>query len=49
MKIYKALIVVGTVLGLMPSVPTLAGAQPRDGLSIADNDSIYVDGKSFTI
>jgi hypothetical protein len=32
----------------MPSVPTL-DPKPRDGLSIADNDSIYVDGKSFTI
>jgi len=33
----------------MPSVSTLAVAQSRNALSIADNDSIYIDGRSFKI
>jgi hypothetical protein len=49
MRICKALIVAGTAIGFLPSVSTLAGAQSKDGLSIADNDAMYVDGRSFKI
>jgi hypothetical protein len=49
MRASEALIVTGAIVGLLPSVSTLAGAQSREGLSIADNDSIYLDGRSFKI
>jgi Putative metallopeptidase len=49
MKKYTSLIVVAAVVGFMPSVPTLAVAQSTDALSIADNESIYIDGKSFKV
>ncbi len=44
MKKCKFLLVVAAVV-----VPTLAVAQSKSALSIADNDSIYVDGRSFKI
>jgi hypothetical protein len=45
----KFLLVVAAVVALAPSIPTPAGAQSRNALSIADNDSIYVDGRSFKV
>ena len=49
MREYTSLIVVAAIVGFMPSVPNPAAAQSRDALSIADNNSVYVDGKSFKI
>jgi hypothetical protein len=48
MKKCKFLLVVAAVAGL-PGVSTLAIAQSRNALSIADNDGIYVDGLSFKV
>jgi hypothetical protein len=45
MKTYALTIAVTFVLG----VSTLAAAQAQEGLSIANNDSVYIDGKSFKI
>ena len=44
-----SLMVVAAVVGFMPALSTLAIAQSKDALSIADNDSIYIDAKSFKI
>ena len=44
-----SLLVVAAVVGLAPIVPTAAFAQSKDALSIANNDSILVDAKSFQI
>src|SRR5258708_39218842 len=44
-----SLIVVAAVVGFMPGLSTVAVAQSKDALSIADNDSVYIDAKSFKI
>src|SRR5258708_6980878 len=44
-----SLIVVAAVVGFMPGLSTSAEAQSKDALSIADNDSVYIDAKSFKI
>jgi Putative metallopeptidase len=49
MKKCTSLMVVAAVVGFMPGVPTLAVAQSTDALSIADNGSIYIDGRSFKV
>jgi hypothetical protein len=49
MRICKALIVAGAAIGFVPVVPTLAAEPPKSELSIADNDGIFVDGRSFKI
>jgi hypothetical protein len=49
MKQCKLLLVGAIVAGLVPSVSTLAVAQSRSGLSIADNDGIFLDGRSFEV
>jgi hypothetical protein len=48
MTMSKYLLVITAVAGL-PSISTLAVAQSREAMSIADNDSIFVDGRSFKI
>jgi hypothetical protein len=40
------LLTVGGLVGLAPSIAT---GQTQSGLNIADNDSVYVDGKSFQV
>jgi hypothetical protein len=45
----KSLTAAGVVIGLMTSVPTLAIAESRAALNIADHDGIYVDGRSFKV
>jgi hypothetical protein len=49
MKQCKLLLVGAIVCGLVPSVSTLAVAQSRSALSIADNDGIFLDGRSFEV
>jgi hypothetical protein len=48
MTMRKCLLVIAAIAGL-PSISTLAVAQSREAMSIADNDSIFVDGRSFKI
>src|SRR6202043_3187869 len=48
MTMRKCLLVIAAVAGL-PSISTQAVAQSREGLSIADNDGIFVDGQAFKI
>jgi hypothetical protein len=38
-----------TVVGLMCCVSTIAAAQAQSALSIADNDSVYIDGQTFQV
>ncbi len=47
--IRKSLVVAGAVVGFLPMVPTWADAQSKRGFSIADNDGIYIDGRSFKV
>jgi hypothetical protein len=44
-----SLLVVAAVVGLAPIVPTAAFAQSKDALSIANNNSVFIDAKSFKI
>jgi hypothetical protein len=44
--IVASLLIAGGSLGL---VPTLAMSDAQSGMNIADNDSVYVDGKSFQV
>ena len=44
-----SLMVLAAVVGFTPSISSLAIAQSKDALSIADNDSVYIDAKSFKI
>jgi hypothetical protein len=43
---FKVLTIAGAVLGFLPSVPTLAGAQAEGSLTLADS---RIDGRSSTI
>ena len=49
MTMYKSLLLAGAVIGFLPLVPALAAEPPKGELSIADNDGIFVDGRSFKI
>jgi hypothetical protein len=40
---------VAAVVWFLPSAPNPAAAQSKDALSIADNNSVYIDGKSFKV
>jgi hypothetical protein len=44
-----SLLVVAAVVGLAPIVPISAFAQPKDALSIANDDSVFIDAKTFKI
>jgi hypothetical protein len=44
-----SLMVVAAVVGFMPGLSASAVAQSKDALSIADNDSVYVDAESLKI
>src|SRR4029077_10075964 len=50
MRMNSPLIVAAAVIACISSVSTLSVvAQTRDALGIADNDSVYIDAKSFKI
>jgi hypothetical protein len=49
MRRLRALLIVATASGVMSSAATRAIAEPKDMVSIADNDSVYIDGRSFNI
>jgi hypothetical protein len=49
MRRYRPLIIVAAAIACISSVATLAVGQSRDALGIADNDSVYIDAKSFKI
>ena len=49
MRQLTPLLIVATAIGVMSSGSTHAIAQSKDMVSIADNDSVYIDGKSFSI
>jgi hypothetical protein len=38
-----------TTGGLMGLAPSIANGEMQNGLNIADNDSVYIDGKSFQV
>ena len=40
-----SLLVVAAVVGLAPIVPITAFAQPKDALSIGNDDSVFIDAK----
>src|SRR5260370_17412181 len=44
-----SLMVLAAVVGFTRSISSLAIAQSKDAMSIADNDSVYIDAKSFKI
>jgi hypothetical protein len=46
---YGHLIVVAAAIVCISSLPRSSGAQAGDALAIADNDSVYIDAKSFKI
>jgi hypothetical protein len=49
MRMYGPLIVVAAAIVCISSLPRSSGAQTGDALAIADNDSVYIDAKSFKI
>ena len=49
MTMYKSLMLAGAVIGFLPLAPTWAAEPSKGGFSIADNDGIFVDGRSFKI
>src|SRR6267154_2160318 len=49
MRIWKSLTAAGAILVGFMTGPILAQAESRATISIADHDSIYVDGGSFKI
>ena len=46
---HKATLKTLMIAGLMSGVSTIAMAQSQSGLSIAENDSVYVDAKTFSL
>jgi hypothetical protein len=44
--IATSLLIAGGLMGLFPSIAT---GEAQTGLNIADNDSVYVDGKTFQV
>lgn len=49
MMVRGSLIAAAALVSFLPTVPSLAGAQSTEGLSIAEEGSILIDGKSFKI
>ena len=49
MRKLTALLTLATAVGLVSMFSTPVAAQSKDTISIADNDSVYIDGKSFSI
>ena len=49
MRRYSQLIVLAAAIACISSVSRSAVAESRDALGIADNDSVYIDTKSFKI
>jgi hypothetical protein len=45
----KSLLLAGAVISFLPLTPNWAAEPSKGGLSIADNDGIFVDGRSFKI
>jgi hypothetical protein len=49
MTMYKSLMLAGTVIGFLPLAPAWAAEPSKGGIGIADNDGIFIDGRSFKI
>src|SRR5260370_23412366 len=49
MRMYGPLIVAAAAIVCISSLSRSSVAQTRDALAIADNDSVYIDAKSFKI
>ena len=49
MRVSASLIIATATVAVVSGIPSVAGAQSKSALTIADNEGLFIDGKSFNI